>query len=503
MLADRLPYQSRLDLVLAVFAWAALALGTVIAALDGYPTARIVLAAVLAAAWVVALHGVPASLRSRPVVGELLAVAGVAASLTAVGLTGGGESPFLLLALAPTLFAASSLGARVGFETALLSIAGLVVVAAVAGEPLVAVPAAISVALQLVVAAGFSQLRRAYLEAQQESAALRRITAETSTRMERLAAAHDLLLRFSGMTDPAELNPVAAGQEALVRLRETADFDAGLVAFNGESGPVVVARDGEEVAPHHRMTFPLAARAEELGFVVLSRGRDFSEEERTAITATLRPVELTFANIRLLRDITQRTVREERARLARELHDEIGPSLASLGLALDVALLQYPIDPALSAHLDGLRRSVSHLVDDIRTTVTDLRAEGGPTLTQHARSLAAEAPDGGPKVTVAIDERRPPRPSILEDVAAVLTEAVRNAVHHAGAAQVRVEGYVDRTEGKLTISDDGRGFDPDTVDPDRFGLVGMRERATRIGGACVVESSPGVGTTVSVEWARQ
>ncbi len=500
---DRLPFQTRLDLVLAVFGWMALALGTVIAAVEGSSSARVVAAAVVSGAWVVALHAVPGSQRWRPVPGELIAVAGVAASLTAVGLTGGGESPFLLIGLAPTLFAASALGTRVGFETAVLSIAGLVVVAAIAGEPLVAVPAAINAALQLVVAAGFSQLRRAYLDAEQESATLRRITAETSTRMERLTAAHDLLLRFSGMTDPAELNPVAAGQEGLARLRETVDFDAGVVAFNGGSGPVVVARDGEEVAPHHRMTFPLAARATELGFVVLSRGRDFTEEERAAIAATLRPVELTFANVRLLRDITQRTVREERARLARELHDEIGPSLASLGLALDVALLQFPVDPELSAHLDGLRRSVSHLVDDIRSTVTDLRSEGGPTLTQHARTLAAEAGDDGPKVSVVIDERRPPRRSIVDDVTAVLTEAVRNAYHHAGAANVRIEGYVNRAEGKLTVSDDGRGFDPSAIDEDRFGLVGMRERAAKIGGACVVESSPGVGTTVSLEWGRQ
>ncbi len=503
MPAERLPFQTRLDLVLAVFGWAALALGTVIAALEGSTTARVVGAAVVSGAWVVAVHAVPSSLRWRPIPGELMAVAGVAASLTAVGLTGGGESPFLLIGLAPTLFAASSLGARVGFETALLSIAGLVVVAAIASEPLVAVPAAISVALQLVVAAAFSQLRRAYRDAEQESAALRRITAETSTRMDRLAAAHDLLLRFSGMTDPAELNPVAAGLEGLARLRETVEFDAGLVAFNGESGPVVVARDGEEVAPHHRMSFPLTARATELGFVVLSRGHDFTEEERVAIGETLKPVELTFANIWLLRDITQRTVREERARLARELHDEIGPSLASLGLALDVALLQYPVEPELSAHLDGLRRSVSNLVDDIRTTVTDLRAESGRTVTQHVRSLAVEAGKDGPKVTVAIDERRPPRPSIVEDVMAVITEALRNAFGHAEAATVRIEGYVDRSEGKLSIVDDGRGFDPTSVGGDRFGLVGMRERAGQIGGACVVESSPGVGTTVSLEWGRQ
>ncbi len=490
-------------MIAAVFSWAALVVGTVGAALEDYTIARVVGASVISGAWVVALHAVPSRIRRHPLGGEVVAVAGVAAALAAVGLTGGGESPFLLLAVAPTLFAASLLGTRVGLETALLSITGLVVVATISGDPIVAVPAAVSATLQLVVAAGFSQIHRIYRDAERESAALRRETAETAVRMRRMEAAHDLLLRFSGLTDPAELNPVTAGQEGLARLREVVEFDAALVAYHGESGPVVVARDGEEIAPHHRMTFALGNTREELGFIVLARGHDFTAEERAAIEATLRPVELTFANITLLRDLTRRAVREERTRLARELHDEIGPSLASLGLALDVAVLQYPLEQELGNHLEGLRSSVSHLVEDIRKTVTDLRADDHPTLTQQARSLAAEAPPGGPKVSVAIDERRPPRPAIVDDIAAMLTEAVRNAIRHAGARHIRIDGYADRTEGKLSVTDDGAGFDVGEVGESRYGIIGMKERAARIDGSCVVESSPGVGTTVSIAWGRR
>ncbi len=500
MPSDRAPFHRRVEPIFVVFAWVALGVGTVFAALDVESAGRVVGASVLGGAWVVGWHAIPAERRQHRIVGELIAVLGVAATLGATALTNGSESPFLLLGLAPTLFAATTLGARVSLEIAALSIAGLAVIATLLDRPVVATTVAIAAVLHLVVAGGFAQLRRTYLEEEERSAALLRESAATEKRLKRLEASHNLLLEFSRMADPSQLNPVAAGHQALTSLRESVPFDAGLAAISGESGPVVVARVGDEVVPHHRTTFPLRSGMGEVGFVVLSRAAGFSDDERARVAEALRPVELVFANLSLLRDIAQRAVREERTRLARELHDEIGPSLASVGLALDVAVLQHPVEPALGRHLEQLRSSVSHLVDDIRTTVTDLRATGQPTLTQLAREVGADAGDDGPKITVHIDERRPPRRSLADDVASIVTEAMRNALRHAGATNLRVSGYVDRADGKLTIEDDGRGFRPDDVPASRYGVVGMRERAARIDGRLTVESTPGVGTTVSIEW---
>ncbi len=492
--------QARLDRLVLIFMWAALLIGIALAAVRVESATRVVVASLLAGVYVVAMQALPLRLRLERWAGEALAVGGAAAVLAAAALTDGVDSGFLLLSIAPTLYAAAFFGSRIGIETALLSIAGLVVVAAILDQNVLVATAAIIAGLHLVVATAFSQAHRQYLTAAEESASLRRQSAETGERMRRLETAHDLLLRFSGMTDASELNPVATGQQGLDGLAALLSFDSGLIALNGDDGPVIVARSGGETVPHHRTTFPIESGGREVGFLVLSRGSEFTDGERQVIADTTRPVGLAFSNIILLRDIARRAVREERARLARELHDEIGPSLASLGLALDLAVLQYSTGPELTAHLEGLRGNVAHLVDDIRKTVTDLRADARLTLTQHARSITGAIGPDGPRVSIDIDERRPPRPAIVDDLAAILTEAVRNAVLHSGAETLRIDGFVDHGQGKLTIADDGRGFDPDEVASRRFGLVGMRERAARLGGSIHVESAPGVGTSISVDW---
>jgi signal transduction histidine kinase len=65
---------------------------------------------------------------------------------------------------------------------------------------------------------------------------------------------------------------------------------------------------------------------------------------------------------------------------------------------------------------------------------------------------------------------------------------------------VRIEGFVDGAEGKLIVADDGRGFDLVSDHPGHYGLIGMRERARSIGASLNMESNPGTGTQISLEW---
>ncbi len=497
---ERLRLPARFELIVTVFSWLALAIAIGLSVAEIDATNRMVAAAVASGAWVVALHAVPGAAQERRWVGELLAVAGVTATLLSVGISGRIDSPYLIVTLAPTLYASARLGTRVGLETATLSVAGLVVIAILLEDSSSAGALAITAAVHVVVAATFAQVRRTYTRAVAESEELRRTSAETEIQLQRLQAANDLLLRFAGLLDAGELNPVTTGREALRRLEGLVAHDAALVAVAGDDGPLVVARSGDETVPHHRTTFPLAARGREVGFVVLARPAPFTDAERDAIMEALRPVELAFSNVLLLRDIARRAVREERTRLARDLHDEIGPSLASLGLALDLAVLEYATEPGLTRHLEDLRASVGTLVDDIRRTVTDLRAGDQATLTERLRAIVADLPPHSPRVSLSIDERRPPRPTLLDDLVAIVSEALRNVVRHAGARSVAIEGFVDRGDGKLVVRDDGAGFDTAAVFADRYGILGMEERAGRIGGSVQVESSPGVGTTVTLEW---
>ena len=128
--------------------------------------------------------------------------------------------------------------------------------------------------------------------------------------------------------------------------------------------------------------------------------------QHQSIEAVLQPATLAFSNVLLLQQIARTAIREERTRLARELHDDIGPSLASLGLSLDMAILQHPDVPELTGHLAGLRSSVTDLVEEVRDTVAGLREAEPISLHEEAVKLCAEDPDRLPKVTTALRENR-------------------------------------------------------------------------------------------------
>jgi signal transduction histidine kinase len=89
---------------------------------------------------------------------------------------------------------------------------------------------------------------------------------------------------------------------------------------------------------------------------------------------------------------------------------------------------------------------------------------------------------------------------VTVELTAILTEAVRNAVDHAAATTIRIDGYSDRDHGKLVVSDDGAGFDPSVQPKGHFGLIGMRERAAEVGATLAIDAAPGKGCRITIEW---
>ena len=496
-------WENRFDRIANILQWLALVFGAIFAFVQSGATLHTATAVTAVGLYVVVFQSLPTRVRHGIWTGEILAVTGVAASMLAIAFTSGIESPYLLFSITPVLYSAAFAGWRRGIETSLLAAAVLLAIHQTVDDGSLAGGTLWTwIAIYLLIAVTFSLARHLLLEAGATNAALLAASMQSAERLDRLDASHKLLSALSNLADGSELNPVRVGSTALDHLAAAVPFEAGQIAMNGKDGPVVVARTERHGEFASTLTAPLSVGARDVGFVVLSRREAFDPAELDHVDEILQPVGLAFANILLLQEIAHRAIQEERMRLARELHDDIGPSLASLGLSLDMALLQSPSDASLADHLAGLRSNVTNLVEEVRDTVAGLRATEPVSLYEHALQLAAENPDELPKVAAALREHRPPPIEIGNELMAIMSEAVRNARNHSEAHIVTIEGFINHDSGSIAVVDDGQGFDAGTEHAGHYGLVGMAERAGKIGAGFDVQSSP-KGTTITVTWGDQ
>jgi len=195
---------------------------------------------------------------------------------------------------------------------------------------------------------------------------------------------------------------------------------------------------------------------------------------------------------------------EERTRLAVELHDSISQSLASVSMEMATASL-YPkgADPEMTRHLAIAQRTLNSCREEIRNCIWDLRRDAlGMSDMAEAIRLALL-----PHVkNVAMNVRfNVPRSRLTDktahDILQIVRELVVNAIRHGGASEVRVAGSLEGSTLKFSVTDNGRGFDPETapgVDDGHFGLQGIRERAGRMGGRLMISSRPGGGCKATV-----
>jgi signal transduction histidine kinase len=197
---------------------------------------------------------------------------------------------------------------------------------------------------------------------------------------------------------------------------------------------------------------------------------------------------------------------QERARWARELHDETLQNLASLRIGLGTQLRR----PDLETAVEAIKEAVTLLEDEIgslRALITDLRPATLDDLgaEQAIKDLAERVHGRGLEVELTIDlayeqGREPDRlvDELETAIYRIIQEALTNAVKHGGARRAVVELEEDSTTVRVTVRDDGDGFDT-TATTGGFGLVGMHERAELLGGTLEIESTRGRGTTVRAE----
>ena len=188
---------------------------------------------------------------------------------------------------------------------------------------------------------------------------------------------------------------------------------------------------------------------------------------------------------------------EERARVARDLHDEVNQALTGLLLRLEAAREKAP--PQLASELAEIRTLANRAMQELLSLARQLRPTAlddlglRAALASHVRDLDRQgAVDAGFEVDGVLGELPPDVQLVVYRVA---QEALSNAVRHAEAQHVAVSLGRHGDEVTLAVADDGAGFVFDQVDRG-LGLGGMRERALLVGGDLQVESRPGEGTRV-------
>ena len=192
---------------------------------------------------------------------------------------------------------------------------------------------------------------------------------------------------------------------------------------------------------------------------------------------------------------------EERGRISRDLHDQIGQSLTGLLLGLDAAIEQPD-----RVELARLKDLTSATLGDVRRIALDLRPSVLDALGLDAavRRFARELHERhGLETQVAIHL---PRLSSVEETVLyrVCQEALTNVVRHARATSVSVVATAGERQIQLVVEDDGTGFDPSALAPaDEVGIVGMRERLQLLGGTLGIETVLGRGTTVHARLPRR
>lgn len=244
---------------------------------------------------------------------------------------------------------------------------------------------------------------------------------------------------------------------------------------------------------------PVRRGADVLGiiFVANKRSGEFTDRDEELLTLFAAHAAIALSNARLYERSREASVLEERARLARELHDAVSQRLFSIRAHARAAEMLVVKDPArASAELATIADLGAQAHAELRAVIDGLAPPELDGLADSLRRYALLAGRAhGVKVRVTAGELPELGPQVQAAAFRVGQEALTNALRHAAATEISVA--LRRTSRRviLEVSDDGTGFDPDLASGG-LGLASMRERAAAAGGVLRITSAPGAGTTV-------
>jgi signal transduction histidine kinase len=285
-------------------------------------------------------------------------------------------------------------------------------------------------------------------------------------------------------------------------LREALKLEAA--AVYAVDGILLAGNAGSEVGAR----VPLAHQGEVVGElrVWTARGDELKSDDLRLLQNLGPQLGVAIEAVRLKRDLQRARERlvaaleDERRRLRHDLHDGLGPTLTAITLRADAATNLLVKDPARARELlDELRRAAGDAIAEVRQLVHGLRPmaldELGLVGAIREQGIGVDrAGMAGPDVVIDEGPKLPPLPAAVEVAAyRIATEAITNAIRHAGAQHCRVR-IVANTDLEVEVTDDGHGWDGRLIPG--VGIQSMRERAADLGGTLTIARVPGGGTSV-------
>jgi len=220
--------------------------------------------------------------------------------------------------------------------------------------------------------------------------------------------------------------------------------------------------------------------------------RRLTDEELHLLSTIAYEVGIAVERARLAGESARLARVEERARLAREIHDTLAQGLTAIALHLESALRHLDQRPGQARQrLERALETARTSLEEARRSVLNLRAAplAGKPLPEAVEALARGfTSESGIRVRVRAGSPRPLPLAVEAELYRIVQEALTNVRRHAHATEAEIALEYTPRRIRLSVTDNGRGFDPAEVADDRQGIVGMRERAALLGGQLRVYS---------------
>jgi signal transduction histidine kinase len=308
---------------------------------------------------------------------------------------------------------------------------------------------------------------------------------------------------------------VADGLELPASVRQGELPDA-MVEATTSLGPVLRSEltkdEGVALGAVSGLYAPLWARDTLVGLLAVERVENeepFSDADADIVAGVARHAALAIDNARWFRRLRTLGAEEERGRIAREMHDRLGQSLAYVAISLDRMATQsrnpsgYSGSEETAAELQDLADEVRKATREVRSKLTDLRVDVNEEvdLAEALAGLLERVEQRSGIVTSLRTHGDGSLSPITErEVARIAQEAINNAERHSGAQHIDVRWHCDPVGAELEVIDDGKGLSATApLRRDAFGILGMRERADAIGARFGIISPPGKGTMVRLQ----